>query len=152
MRKKKVGKNRPIPKQDETISFTVSSIDLIPDSVSVNKEETLDFAKRTPVKFNLSSDVEVNNDTRKILITTHYQLYNENVTYFKMQVRTTFLISNKIDTSTNEDFLKYLVVMSVHHARGVQSMAAKDTPYIDYLIPLINENKIDKIEGETSDD
>lgn len=127
------------------ISYNVVRINTIKGDVHC--PQGLEYADLSKYSYMFMSDVNLISDKSIIQIITNYQFFLEEKKLLDIQVENDFKVGNYKDVVTNgtvnnNEFLIFLIDISINHTRGIQSALIKDSPIANLYIPMLTKEKI----------
>ena len=109
-------------------------------------------------KFQYSLEIRVGFSAEKSMvgIWVDYKFFDDKTTFIKLVVKNEFKISNisevlRNDEIINETFVNHLALISVSHARGVQSSLMKEKSKRKFFIPAISPGSLRKYQADENE-
>ncbi len=138
-------KKRP-PKKTVTVNFKIANIELIASVPSLPVD--FDPNVREGIRYKLTATVNSDNDASLFSVVVHYNLYSEEQSLYKLDVKTDYKIRSGFEGLQDNDFIRSLIQLAIHHARGVQALQVQHTPLSEFYIPQVDASKLVAKEGE----
>ncbi len=145
MKKKGALKKRLAQAKSSDIYYSLSRINLRKNFIEPSSSPI--YNNLLNLNFGIEVDVNLITDTSVIQIIVKYRFSSDRSALLDMEVENDYKVQNfvsivKQGKVTNQEFLIFLVELSIGHARGIQATIIKDTPIESYYIPYIEESKI----------
>jgi hypothetical protein len=104
--------------------------------------------KNTDLKYGFEAEINAFRDKSILQVVINYEFSTNREILQKMQVASEFEVRNFTiltkDSNAKENFLYFLIKLSINHSRGIQAIILKDTPLENLFIPFIPDQKIKK--------
>jgi|GEM_PF-2937921 hypothetical protein len=137
---------KEIKDKPDHITYRVKSIELVDSKIDTKLIAGLNKAA-LDLKDSLAVDVNIYAETNSVEFFVEFKLFRDEKALFSMRVKNEFEIENLSTLLVGEDikpdhFYQFLLNLSMHQSRGVQSQIIKGTLISDLYMPVVPVSKV----------
>jgi len=126
------------------ITYFISRIELIHHNLDCPPELNYANAK---YGYKFSADINIIKDESIVQVIINYEFSLDSHVLLYMEVSNDYKVNNLLDILvddkiSNANFTYYLIILSLNHARGIQSTIIKDSPISTLYMPHIGKDKV----------